>query len=507
MHKPYRLFKFFVLFVAVFAFVGCAMCQTCQAAKCKKCDECPEVAAKYATASISYPTESKLLLEKNYPELITLGKEYEYTITATNLTDLQLTDVKVIEVMPDAFTLISSEPAVTTTEGAKTIWNLGALPAKKSATIKVMGKAAAKQDLPSCTSAEYNVYAALCLETKVVQPGLAVSVRAPEQVTACETIPLVYTVKNTGDSAICNVVLTGDLPSGVTTTKGQGVITESIGTLKAGEVQEVKAVVQAKEPGSYAFGANARSEKAQLEVSAASVSTAVVKPRLSVNVTSNTATTYVGRPMNFTVSVQNVGNCVSENTVLEAVIPANARLSEAAGGAASGRTVRWNIGALEAGASKEYNLQLLGGDSGSAMVEASATGLCADAATSSASTEIKGIPALLIEVIDIYDPIEVGANETYQIVVTNQGSATAHNIKLVAELEGMTFVSGNGPTNVSAMGDTVNIEPLATLAPKANATWNVIVTGVKAGDLRFKVIMTGDDLTRSVEETESTHVY
>lgn len=508
MKGPHKLVKLFVLVVGIFALIGYAACLPCQAAKCTKCEECPEIATKYTTSSITYPTESKLVLEKTYPEIITLGKEYTYTIKVINPTNVPLMGVKVTEVIPSGFSFISSEPAVAGEEGDKTVWNLGTLEAGKSSVIKVTGKAAAKQDLPCCTAAEYYSQGALCMETKVVEPGLTVAVRSAQQTTACETIPLVYTVKNIGDTAICNVVLTGGLPTGVTTGKGESVITSALGTLKPGETKEVKAIAQAKQTGSYSFTANARSQAAGIEASAVPSSTLVNQPKLLVNVTSNTATTYVGRPMNFTVSVQNVGDTVSKNTVLEAVLSSNARVESASGnGSVSGRTIRWNIGDLEAGASKEYDLKLLGGDSGSAMVEASVSGACAEMADASASTEIKGIPALLIEVIDIYDPIEVGANETYQIVVTNQGSATAHNIKLVAELEGMTFVSGRGPTAVSGMGETVNIMPLAALEPKNNATWDIVVTGVKAGDLRFKVIMTGDDLTRSVEETESTHVY
>ena len=49
--------------------------------------------------------------------------------------------------------------------------------------------------------------------------------------------------------------------------------------------------------------------------------------------------------------------------------------------------------------------------------------------------------------------------------------------------------------------------PLKLLAPKAKATYRVIVKGVKAGDVRFRVSLTSDQMTSPAGETESTHIY
>jgi hypothetical protein len=57
------------------------------------------------------------------------------------------------------------------------------------------------------------------------------------------------------------------------------------------------------------------------------------------------------------------------------------------------------------------------------------------------------------------------------------------------------------------MGKTVSFAPLRTLESKGKATWRVIVRGVKAGDVRFKVTMSSDQLVIPVEQTEATHVY
>jgi uncharacterized repeat protein (TIGR01451 family) len=122
--------------------------------------------------------------------------------------------------------------------------------------------------------------------------------------------------------------------------------------------------------------------------------------------------------------------------------------------------------------------------------------------------EVKGIPAILLEVIDVEDPIEVGSTITYIITVTNQGSAVGTNIKLACTLPAQqSYASSDGPTQASIDGPSVAFAALPSLAPKAKATFRVVATGTAPGDVRFKVSMTSDQAQTPVEETESTNVY
>jgi len=110
--------------------------------------------------------------------------------------------------------------------------------------------------------------------------------------------------------------------------------------------------------------------------------------------------------------------------------------------------------------------------------------------------------------VDLADPIEVNQPVTYEIRVTNQGSATLTNIRLVCLVPDLQeFVSGNGVTAVRAEARTVAMEPLPALAAKAVATWRVVTKAVKEGDARFKVELTSDQFHRSIDEDESTTQY
>jgi uncharacterized repeat protein (TIGR01451 family) len=120
---------------------------------------------------------------------------------------------------------------------------------------------------------------------------------------------------------------------------------------------------------------------------------------------------------------------------------------------------------------------------------------------------VQGIPAILLEVIDVSDPIEVGKTETYVITVTNQGSAPDTNIRIVATLDDQEFVSSSGTTRGAAQANQVVFEPVASLAPGKQATFQLVVRCLKAKDVRIKFSMTSDQLTSPVEETEATRVY
>jgi uncharacterized repeat protein (TIGR01451 family) len=115
---------------------------------------------------------------------------------------------------------------------------------------------------------------------------------------------------------------------------------------------------------------------------------------------------------------------------------------------------------------------------------------------------------MLLEVVDVSDPIEIGQSEKYIISVTNQGSATGTNIQVSCMLEdGMEYISSAGPTKAEIEGNKISFGALASLAPKAKAEWHVNVRAAGEGDMRFKVMLGSDQLKRLVEETESTNFY
>jgi uncharacterized repeat protein (TIGR01451 family) len=217
---------------------------------------------------------------------------------------------------------------------------------------------------------------------------------------------------------------------------------------------------------------------------------------------------YVGRPIKYDITVSNNGEAPAKNTVLRETFSKNVQFVSASdNGKVEGSEVMWSLGTLQPGQSKTVELTVKANSTGAVSAQAKARAYCG-ADEANISTEVEGIPAILLETIDMADPIEVGARETYQITVTNQGSAVDRNVQIVATLPAeQEYISSDGPTKASVSGKTVTFEPLRELQPGRQAVWKVHVKGTGEGDVRFRTQLTSDMMTSPAEETESTHIY
>lgn len=451
------------------------------------------------------PCCGALRLEKQLPESVALNQPFDYTITATNLTDQILHRVAINEVLPEGLEYINSAPAGEI-EGDTLTWNFDRMMPNAQQTIRVRVRPTTDGWVATCADATYILPA--CARTQVVNPTLELTKAAPEEVQICEVIPLRFVVTNRGTGVANNVVIRDELAEGLTTMEGQRIVNIPVGALPAGESVTQTVMVKAAQTGTYenravAVGAN------NLRAESAVTTTRVTQPVLEITKSVDDDEEYVGRRVEFTINVTNTGDGVAENTVVTEMIPAGAQGVELSdGGQQIGSQASWNLGSLAPEAERQVTIAYLPAEIGTLTNTATAKAVCAEAVTATSRIAIRGIPGLLLEVIDIDDPIEVGDNETYIITVTNQGSAQANNVVIATELEeAMSFVSAGGATPGRLDGNNVVFEPLRSLAAKAKATWTVVVRAETPGDIRFGTTLNADELDRDVVESESTHFY
>jgi hypothetical protein len=207
--------------------------------------------------------------------------------------------------------------------------------------------------------------------------------------------------------------------------------------------------------------------------------------------------------------VENTGDAPDPLVTVTLPIPAGAVFAKPSGEAdATARSVTWRITHLAPGTSKQLCADFTAPEPGLLTFASSAIGAAAPLVEAPCTTRVMGIPAILLEVIDVSDPIELGQQETYEITVLNQGSTTLTRVQLVCTLEdSQEFVSGGGATAVEAQDRTVTIAPLRALAPQAAAKWNVVVKALAVGDVRFAVELASDEFQRPIRETEATQQY
>jgi uncharacterized repeat protein (TIGR01451 family) len=121
---------------------------------------------------------------------------------------------------------------------------------------------------------------------------------------------------------------------------------------------------------------------------------------------------------------------------------------------------------------------------------------------------VEGIAAILFQVVDVEDPIELGGETTYEIRVVNQGSKAATDVSLEATVPpGLQAVAAEGPVPYRIDRNRVIFDPLPRLAPKADTTYRVRVQGLQPGDQRLSVQLWTAEMDTPVTKEESTRVY
>lgn len=468
--------------------------------------------ASMLRSTLAYPTgdpaTSALLVDWTAPLEVIAGQTFEYEINVTNLTSMRLENVVVTESLPDEMTVSSTTPKMIGGEPGVGRWDLGSLEPHEARDIRIMARAKEAGSINTCSTVSYNTQ--LCMSIPVVQPALALAVRGPEEILLCEDLEYVYTVTNTGSGAARNVLVKSQLPMGLETKDGKNAFSSKLDALGAGESKELKILVRATQRGVYDHTASA-SAMGDLSAKAGVVKTTVREPVLELTQTGSKKE-YLGRDLTFEIQIKNVGDGIARDTWIEEVVPSGTSFKSAtAGGLLSKGHITWKLGVLKPGDVRKVQYVLGPTRPGTFNAHAVAKADCADGVKAVAATEVAGIPAIMLEVVDLEDPIRVGDTETYVISVTNQGTAAATNVRIVCNLpKNVEYVSTTGTTAASAgvlASGRLELAALPSLAPKAKASWKVVVRGMQAEDTRFHVVLTSDQLTRPVEETEATYFY
>ncbi len=447
---------------------------------------------------------SVVLVEKFAPSEVLLGQPYDYQIKLTNLTQSQLVDVKFTDRLPQGFKIDSSTPEAKNVPDGKVEWTVGELGPKESKTIQVRGTATGAGTNVHCGVVSYK--RPYCAVVNVVDPKLDLAKTSPGEVLLGDDITLKMVVKNVGTGTAKNVKIVDNLPEGLATVDGQSTLTFAVGDLKAGEAREVTAVVRAAKTGTFVNTANAT---ALGDRKASAKATTIVRQPVLTLAKTGTKQQYINRHAEYKLTVTNTGDAVAKNTVITDPLPAGATFVSASdNGQLKGGVITWALGDLAPEASKTVTLVVSSSQPATLLNTAEATAHRAKPATANAQTVYVGIPAILLEVVDVEDPVEVGQTETYTITVTNQGTAADSNVKVVCTLEDtQEYVSSAGPAEAKVDGKTITFAPIATLAPKAQVSLRVVVKAVKEGDVRFRASLSSDHLKRPVVETEATTQY
>jgi uncharacterized repeat protein (TIGR01451 family) len=459
---------------------------------------------------------SVITVENMAPRDLEPDSDWEQVVRVTNISSGRLDDVVVSDYVPSrGYTLLEAEPEAGR-DGDMLRWRLGTLDAGESRTTRVVGHVDQYATRVSgCATVTYSIPT----PPKPYKPPppppppapvlvakLELSKSMPADTCIYETIPIRIVVRNSGNGKASAVKVTDQLPEGWTV-DGRPSVSFDLGDLAPGATKQLSANAKASRPGRFTNTATLTS--AGCPTIEASASTDVWKAAIGITQTASLESTITSGDVTYTITVTNTGDRPARDcAVRDALTGADVIRATSEGGVVAGSTITWKLGDLAPGASKTVTVRAAKHAPGTIESAASATAMCADSVNAAARTAIRGIPAVLLEVVDDPDPVPVSGTTTYTIAVVNQGTAPATGIAVVADLEdSVAFVSASGPTKETASGGKVAFGALGSLEPKATARWTIVVRGVKPADSRIHVAVTTKETERPIEETEATRIY
>lgn len=446
-----------------------------------------------------------ITIEKLAPPEIQVGKKCTFAIRVQNTGQRTAQNVKIHDEVPLGTQLLGTAPRATAS-GSNLIWDLGTLSVGEERTVEMELIPTEEGELGSVAMVTFATQASAKARSTRPELALQLSCGKPKVLTGDQQ-RIQIEVSNPGSGDATGVILLATIPSGVSHPAGPALELE-IGTLPSGQSRRFELALGAEQAGLIENVMTARAD-ANLQVQA-SCEFEVIAPKLRVNV-KGPEKRFLERPATYQVDVENPGTAPAKDVRLVTHLSKGLKFVKANNLGeyrAATHSVHWSLSELPANQQGTVELVAL-------PVEAGEQTLRIDTQASQGLTDhtekrvhVEGLAALMFEVVDTQDPIEVGGETVYEIRVTNQGSKSAVNVQVVARMPaGIRAISAVGETGHTIGAERVEFAPLARLDPKSAVTYRIGVQGLQAGDQRVHVQITTDEIQQPITKEESTRVY
>ncbi len=448
--------------------------------------------------------EPAVSLEWMGPSVAKIGVSCDYTLGVRNTCTIPVQKVQVLVRIPQGLTVVATEPRPLV-EGNVLAWELGTLQPKQDRKLQIKLQADSSGDV--MPQAWVTFTGSAVLRIKVREPKLALKVHSPEKALLGEDAAFTLTVSNPGDGSADQVKIHAQLSEGLEHARGSK-IDFDIGNLAAGESRNVTLLCATRGGGAQKVEAVADADGGLHAHDAGTVTVSMAKLELQMV---GPALRYLGRKAVYTIKVSNPGDAPAANVTVSDVVPEGFKVLAASHGGrhdSSSRTVSWFLGEVGPGQPREVQLEVQAINPGEHKHQATAVAARGLKAVGELTTRVEGLSALLVELVDTEDPIEVGSETNYEVRVTNTGSKVENDIKLVATVpDRMEFKAAHGPVPFRTEGKQIVFDAIDRLAPKADAIVRITVKALEPGTAYFKIQLTSASLVEPVIKTEATRIY
>ncbi len=439
-------------------------------------------------------------LTLNGPESVNEGETF---LTTLNLKTLDRSAAFVTAHMriPDGFEYVKSEPKAKR-QGSLLSWSFPVMDANETKDIKVWLKAKNKGTYIPCAS--IMAYPRTCITVKVKKPKISITKTGPEVAALNDIVPFNLVVKNEGDGVAKDVVVIDTVPKGLTHESGKKQLSYKIGDLGPQASKTLSVKLKAAERGRHVNLAKVKTSNAGEAKDDAPV---VVKLEDFKVTKTGMKKQYLGKKANYVITVKNTGDTTLDLQVADNAAPETTIVKAQDAIATTSTKATWKISGLKPGASEEFKVVLTSRTPGVHKNCATVSSKTASK-TDCQDTLWEGFAAILFEVIDTEDPLQVSEKTTYIIRVTNQGTKHDNNIVVTANFpKEIKPLAASGDSKGKIVGQNVTFEPYKVLNAKKSITLKIEAQGAVIGDGRVKFNLTSDLIKKPVVEEESTHVY
>ncbi|NDC62395.1 MAG: DUF11 domain-containing protein [Planctomycetia bacterium] len=451
-------------------------------------------------------------VEKRGPREVQVGKTARYEIIVRNVGSATAHDVTLRDSVPYGTSLVATSPPASPLPAGSVsglagdiVWMLGSLPPGGQARVAMDVLPTIEGDVGSVASVTFRADASA--RSRATKPDLRIDAVPPGPVLIGREIRLPITITNPGTGVATGVVLEGALPEGVTHASGRE-LEFDVGQLKPGESRTIDLRLATSFPGVHSARLTARAD-GRIEVEHA-VRLEITAPTLELSA-EMPSRRYLQRPATCLISMVNAGTAPAKAVELAAQLPAGMKFVRANNsGYYEERTHRvlWNLEELPAGEIGTVEMVLMPVDLGPQKIVAAARTTDGLSDQVAHAIEVEGLSALVFDVTDSEDPIEVAGTTEFVVRIGNQGTKAASGVRLTATLLGdLEPVEARGPSAHRTDNLTISFEPLARLSPSEEAVFRIRVRGTREGDQRVQVQLTSDDHPSPITKEEITRVY
>ncbi|MDO8468365.1 MAG: hypothetical protein Q7S29_01245 [Candidatus Peribacter sp.] len=495
------------------------------------------------TTTVQTQTPTFTISKTDNQTVVLPGATLSYTISVTNTSAVNATNVTVTDALPGLVTFLSASDGGTQASGVVT-WNGLSIAAGATKVLTVQAQVSSSATNGTVLTNTATVAGVSAQDTTTVQTGatgadLSITKTGPSTVQQGGVVLYNVTVSNAGPSAATNVVIADVLPSGLTFNQAQtssGCVLNGGGTsvlcnnfsLAAGQNRSFTIAFTVTQTAACNASiqntatVSTSNDQNGLNNTSQTVNTTVLCPEATYTIskTDNRTTVLPGESLTYQITLTNTSSFTATNIQVTDALPSGVTyVTSSDGGTLNGATVRWTLGSLAAGASRTLivivtvpstasngtvltNIALVGAATAQDVTTVNTGSSSSSSSTSSSSSSSSSECNLTVTLRDSQDPVDSDESFTYTIEVRNNNSTTVNNVALTQTLDSnVDFLSTTGGGNDDA-GNTIRWTGLSI---GGNST-STFTTSVRVRGDRDGATIRSNAFACSAQDSENTQV-